>query len=169
MNDAPHPLVHCHQLLRQLGGIQLEVTSMGEQQSDLHTELGRLLSEAWKERQTLTESYFSLLRSLAGLCEDFTQPPNSSAQLDIEEHLHKLLTEHGLEFVHCPDGCSFDPVHHLCVTTISDESMSDGKVVSVVARELVLHNATSPGMILRPASVVVNRLGDTQDVQEHTA
>lgn len=168
MNDEPHPLVRSHQLLRQLGGIHFEIRALSEREANMHAELSQILSEAWNERQKLTECYFSLLRALASLCEDSSVLVESRSQKEIAQCLLKLLHEHGLKFIDSKEGCLFDPVHHHCLTSIADASIPDGQVVSVVAREMVLHNSNSPEIILSPAKVVVNRLGDPQDGQEHT-
>ena len=119
MNDEPHPLVRSHQLLRQLGGIHFEIRALSEREANMHAELSQILSEAWNERQKLTECYFSLLRALASLCEDSSVLVESRSQKEIAQCLLKLLHEHGLKFIDSKEGCLFDPVHHHCLTSIA--------------------------------------------------
>jgi molecular chaperone GrpE (heat shock protein) len=116
----------------------------------------------WREQEELAARYYSTLRDVLGVLDLCQQVQGASPQAAaIAERLQQVLRAQGIAPMAVKPGDRFDAERHECAETAERKEQADGVILDVICNGFTQHVDGRAAVVIRPASVIVNRRANT--------
>ncbi len=150
-----------------------QLASLGSYFKGLEQDLQSLQTtwtQAWKERETLLNEYYELLRSLLhvyDLCIKFSA--SNAVLQEIQTGLQRCLDRQGVSSLETRPGDLFNAELHECLETTSDTSQPQGVITNVVEMGFSKSFPDGGRILVRPSLVIVNFSEESRESdQQHS-
>jgi molecular chaperone GrpE (heat shock protein) len=148
---------------QQLWDLKGKVQSIDQQFSAIQA----LWGQAWNEREQLKNEYYQLLGAVLETLDTLEENPEALPSAAVGERLKQILLRQGVEKGSTRPGDPFQPEEHEVEDTAFQEGMPHGAILEVISPCYARVYANGERLVIRPARVIVNRVGKTSGSQNN--
>jgi molecular chaperone GrpE (heat shock protein) len=134
-----------------------------DQVASLETEA----ADAWRERESLSQQYHDLIRSLLEVLDDCSESLDGEVLETVRTKLERVLNDHDILPIVVAENSPFQAELHCCEETVELPGQPGGTVIRVLRCGYIQRRKDGTMVVIRPARVIASKTNQIEEIHSH--